>query len=241
MKYLPDHKNLGPFHLKIFGYLLLSILGIPAASAALNSLDSFHPSAVQWELYRQKGSTKVYQAKKSHSSGLVPLKASTILNHPLKKVYSVLSDYNRRDEWVPRLKKSYQFKRIRRERYLAYSLYRSPWPFKNRSVLVDVVDSYDPGKQAITSTITSVAHPDIPHDKSDVRFETKGSLFIKEMDGGKKTYAEITLLNDFKGNIPVWLVNFVQRRWPQKMFKNLNEQLNKKDIQVKSDFFAREQ
>ena len=239
MKYLPEHKNLGPFLLKFIACLLLATIEASPLSAAAKSLDSFNPSTIQWKLYHQENSIKVYQAKKNHSTGLVPLKASTILKHPLEKVYSVMSDYSRRNEWVPRLKKSYQFKRIHKERYLAYSLYNSPWPFKNRSVLVDVIDTYDPNKQTITSTITSVAHPKIPHDKSDVRFETKGTLLIKKMDGGKKTYAEITLLNDFKGNIPIWLVNFVQKRWPQKMFKNLNKQLNKKDIQLNSDFFVR--
>ena len=236
MKYSIEHKNLGLCPIKILSCLFFVLLGVSSSYSASNSLDSFNPSSVEWELYHQDGTTKVYQAKKSHPSGLVPLKASTILNHPLKRVYSVLCDYDRRMEWVPRLKKSYTFKKIGSGHYLGYSLYRSPWPFKNRSVLVNVIDKYDPKQKSIKSIVASMNHPNLPLVNSDVRFDTKGNFFLKEVAGGKKTYAEVTLLNDFKGHIPIWLVNFVQRRWPRKMFKNINKQLNKKDIELNPDF-----
>ena len=230
MNYLIEHKNLGPFLFKILPCLILSAVFANASASTPNSLDSFDPTSVAWELYHHQDSTKVYQAKKSHSTGLVPLKASIILNHPLKRVYSVLNNYDRRAEWVPRLKKSYKFKKFRNGKYLAYSLYNTPWPFKNRSVLVNVSDKYNPRNKTIISTIVSIKNPELPPVDSDVRFDTKGNFFLKSIDGGKKTYAEVVLLNDFKGNIPTWLVNFVQRRWPRKMFTSLKKQLNKKDV-----------
>ena len=233
MKYFPKHKNLTPFPLKTLSYLLVPTLLAPLPlSFASNTLDSFDPSSVDWKLYHQKGSIKIFEAKKYHSSGLVPLKISTLLDHPLEKAYSVLVDYSRRTEWVPRLKKTYIFKKIHPGRYLAYSLYDSPWPFKDRSVLVDIADTYNRRDQTVTSTITSVSHPELPHQNSDIRFDTKGTIVLKEMDGGKKTYAELVLLNDFKGNIPKWLVNFVQRRWPHKMLEHIKIQLNKKNIKI---------
>ena len=221
--------------LKKLGHHLTSALLLFFPLSALASpVSSFDPAAVTWKPYLNEGPSKVYRAAQAIPSGLVPLKASTTFNHPLKRVYSVLSDYNRRVEWVPRLEEAYTVQNIKVGQYIAYTRYDSPFPFHDRSALVKVMDNYDPKTQTIVSTIVSTKHPKVPYKDGEVRLETKGLFLLKSIEGGKKTYGEVILLNDFKGNIPIWLINFVQKSWPLKMFKRLKVQLKKKDIKLKS-------
>ena len=229
MNYLPELKRIGLCPIKKIIFLLL----FSFASWA-SPITSFDPSKVTWKIHKTDGTSKVYQATKAMPSGLVPLKADTTFDHPLERVYSVLSDYNRRVEWVPRLEESYTLPKNDMSQYIAYTRYDSPFPFQDRSALVNVVDRYSSQKQTVVSTIVSIEHPKVPHKKGEVRLETKGLFLLKAIDGGKRTYGEVILVNDFKGNIPIWVINFVQKSWPLKMFKSLKVQLKKEDIKVQS-------
>ena len=231
MKSLPERKKIGPSRIEVIVLLLLFFFADFPTHASNDSYSKFDPSSVAWELYYGQGDTKIYQAAPL-PSGLVPLKASTVFNHPLRKVYSVLYDAKRKPEWVPHLKESHLVKKFHPGRYITYARYDSPWPFKDRSALVDTVDHYDPVTGIIKSTINTVKHPNFSPKDNEVRIYTKGFSTLKEVDGGKKCYGEIVLINDFKGNIPIWLINFVQKKWPLKMFSSLRKQLKKNDIKT---------
>ena len=46
----------------------------------------------------------------------------------------------------------------------------------------------------------------------------------------------MAFLNDFKGMIPTWIINIVQKKWPHKFMKSLRTQLNKADIKIAPEF-----
>ena len=227
-------KNLGPFPTSSVASLFLILLLASFSAEASRTTKTFDPSSVTWKLHLQQGSTKIYHAAPL-DSGLIPLKASTVFNHSLKKVYHVLYDNTRKIEWVPRLKESHLVKKFQKGEYITYSRYNSPWPFADRSALVKIVDSYNPQSKSLHSFVVSTDYSSLPPKSDEVRIYTKGFITLKELDGGKKCSAEMILINDFKGNIPIWLINFVQKNWPAKMFTRLKKQLKKNDIKLLSD------
>ena len=176
----------------------------------------------------------IYKAKKDDKSGIVPIKFQTDLDYSPSRVLAVLAESSRKTEWIPKLKSARTVKLITDTQRVEYTIYNSPWPFDNRSFLIQIDSSVDYKKREIVSELHSITLPEVPVNKDLVRGSTYyGKVVVRGLGPGK-TYLEMTLLADFKGNIPTWIVNIVQGAWPKNMVKNIKKQLKKSDIIVPS-------
>ena len=195
---------------------------------ALESSEQF-----DWKLYRRKEGILIFVAKQAHKSGLVPLKVQTLINHPMSKVVTVLNDQTRRTEWVPRLISNKVIKKINQNKRIDYSHYSSPWPFKDRTFVTEVEYVRVPEMNAFKTLVRSVEVPHIPLHKNRIRAHMySGTFLVVPQDNNTKTFMEVILLTDFKGNIPNWVINMIQKQWPYKMFQGLTKQLNKQDVEA---------
>lgn len=186
----------------------------------------------KWRKHSQKSGIIVYKADSEHKSGLVPIRAEAIIDYPLANIVSVLSDSDRKSEWVPRqvvntiVEEKNPFDRIE------YSQYSAPWPLKDRTFIIKVLGNYNEKEKLLTIDISSVKHPKFPLKEEFVRGETyRGRIELKKL-GPNKTAFQTWLITDFKGGIPNWVINLLQAKWPYKLVKNLNKQLARPDIVV---------
>ena len=218
------------FVMKIFmgACLLLFSLG-----GLANENNGFDPAKLEWRLYMKKDGITIYQADRHPETGLIPLKANTVLNHPVAKVLTVLNDRRRRVEWVPRLLESYTVEGLGTDNRIDYARYHAPWPFQQRTFVIRTHHKYNPATKGVVSTIESVEHPSIPLREDRTRAHSyKGTFLVRPLEGGQKSFAEISLLTDFKGYLPVWLVNIIQKKWPLRMFRGLRNHLDRDDVKV---------
>jgi hypothetical protein len=119
---------------------------------------------------------------------------------------------------------------------IEYARYDSPWPFLDRAFVISTGGRYNEKDKTIYIDIHSTTHKLVPENPDHVRGKTYiGSVFMRGIDK-EKTFFEITLLTDFKGDIPTWIINIVQASWPFKMFTNLKAQLEKPDIKIWPEF-----
>ncbi|MCP4913542.1 MAG: hypothetical protein GY909_10520 [Oligoflexia bacterium] len=185
-----------------------------------------------WHLKEEKNNIKVFSADVHKETGIVPIKAQTTFNHSVAKILSVISDTSRKKEWVPKLLKGYIVEETNEYDRVEYALYDSPWPFDDRAFVISTRGIYNKKDRSILIEIKSIPHDKVPLNPDFVRGETHiGNVYIKYLEP-EKSFFEVILLTDFKGNIPTWIVNIVQAKWPYKMFDNLNRQLAKPGIKI---------
>ena len=196
---------------------------------------SLKPSDFDWKIKEEKDGIKIYSAPK-HESGIIPIKAETIIEDSMPRILSVIADTPRKPEWVPNLMKTHIVELKSKYSRVEYSLYDSPWPFDDRAFVISTNGKYNKKENSVFIDIRSIEHNKVPMNPDHVRGKTYiGSVYMKGLEKNK-TFFQITLLTDFKGSIPSWIINLVQRKWPYKMFRNIKRQLKKDDIQTWDDF-----
>ena len=207
------------------------------------SIDAFSynsASEIVWELHSEDNNISIFLAKEKHKSGLLPMRAKMILNYDMEKVITVVADNTRKREWVPSLIENYTIEHLGDYRRIDFARYDSPWPFDDRYFVLDLKAKYNYKKEAFEFIFSSTKHPRAPKNKKWVEGATYfGSVIIREHGKGK-TFLDMTMITDFKGSIPTWLINFIQRRWPHKTLRNLNRQLAKDDIVLLPQFSTKE-
>jgi hypothetical protein len=214
--------------MKKFITLLATLLMVP--SFALK------PSDFAWALSKEKDGIKIFSAPQHKETGIVPIKAQTVLNHTMPKILSVLATTERKQEWIPKLAEAYIVEQKSKYERVEYARYSSPWPFNDRAFVISTKGRYNPKENTVFIDIHSTEHEKVPLNPDHVRGQTYiGSVYMKGLTKDT-TFFEITLLTDFKGNIPTWIINIVQAKWPFKMFSNLKSQLDKKDIKIWPEF-----
>ncbi len=193
---------------------------------------SFQVPKLDWEISSEKNGVTIYKAEKDEKTGIVPIKFKTILNYPPSRVLAILANAKRKKEWIPQLIYAETIKKISDMERYEYNIYNSPWPFSDRTFLIHLKSHINKEKREIITELRSVDLKEVPVKKDHVRGITYfGKVIVKNSVPGK-TYLEMTLLTDFRGSIPTWVVNLVQGTWPKKMVAKINLQLEKKDIIV---------
>lgn len=185
-----------------------------------------------WKLESDETGLVVYTAEQSRT-GLVPIRFITVLDFPPSKVLTILADTDRRAEWMPNLIEASIVDRIGVDQKIELLRYHFPWPFLDRTFLIDTLNTYDFNDRLIVFKTRSVSLPEIPETGKYVRAETViGTMVVNPRESGRKTYLEAIYLTDMKGVIPKWLINQIQKKWPRKLINALNQQLSRQDIRV---------
>ncbi len=199
------------------------------AASCITQLYALDPiKEFTWEVIHEKGDTKVYKSKnKLPGSDIIPIRAHSIFNAPVKKVLTLLQDTKGRLNWVPRLKEARTIKKLSPYHHIEYSRYTAPWPFYDRSFVIRNKGHFD-DEGSYYARMESTEIKGLKEGKRLVRGKSHfGIVIIKPLDGGKKSYLEMAFLTDFKGNIPDWVINIIQHRWPLDSFARIRKELKK--------------
>lgn len=195
---------------------------------------------IDWKTHSKKDGIHIFVPKSfKHKSGLTPIRFKTVINWPILKVLSVLADNDRKNEWVPKHKESTMLESISLREQVIYYRYDSPWPFNDRVFILRQLASENKKEKAISVDLKSVDHPKAKKDSSSVIGITYDGYTTLKAVGENQTELEMAFLNDFGGNIPKFVINWVQKNWPYKFMKNLSKQLAKDDIVINKKFIQK--
>ena len=185
-----------------------------------------------WKLVSNEKGLFIYSAK-PEKYGIVPIRFHTVLDFPPSRVLTVLGDTERRTEWTPNLVEASIFSRVDIDHKIEYLRYHFPWPFRDRTYLIQTLNYYNSSDRSIVFKTQSVMRREVPETSQYIRADTLlGITIIRPEESGRKTYLEAIFLTDMKGNIPKWLFNEIQKSWPFKMMSGLNQQLSRNDIRI---------
>jgi hypothetical protein len=158
-----------------------------------------------WLLEREKKGIKVF-TKKSRWSRLRDSKAEMLLpNAKIDELVRFICDFDNYPNWVPRCREAKVLARISDHEFIAYMIFKSPWPVADRDCVVRVRVEKDPATGAVT--IHETSEPRYINRRSDiVRIEQMFSDWhIVPQQGG------LMVTNEYStnpgGSIPDWLTN----------------------------------
>ena len=98
---------------------------------------------------------------------------------------------------------------------MIYTAFDAPWPVSDRDFVNRIDYSYDQSKGLVDLHIRSVKHKKAP-ETVGVRARTlRGFYQIKVLDE-HRTRVQVEIVMDPGGLLPAWLVNMIQKGWPEK-------------------------
>ena len=192
---------------------------------------------IDWKQIQDKNGVKVYKPiDYKHSTGLVPIRFVAIINHNISKILTVLDNTADKLSWMPNLKEVFDYKVIDFKEKIVYYRYNTPWPFQDRDFLISSKGEFKKEKNEVYVVVKSVNFAELPKVKNVIRAKAYESFSRIKMISPKETLLEMVFLNDFKGNLPNFIVNYVQAKWPNQFVNRLKKKLETGKIVINKNF-----
>jgi hypothetical protein len=164
-----------------------------------------------WEKIQEKDGISVFQMEIPGTDN-VAFRGEMMMNVPIEKIFSALSDESHLKDWVDHLKTSKVLEIVNEYEAVIYQEISIPWPFKNRD-FVFRVKAFRNGENKVFIVFKSEVHPNAPPSVG-VRGEIiEGSYTLTPIDKSL-CKLELEIISDPKGAIPKWLVHLFQKNWP---------------------------
>jgi hypothetical protein len=192
-------------------FIILLILCIPSLG-------------LSWELSLNKDGIKVFTRKTDFSS-VKEFRAETIIKSPLSTLIAIIDDVPFGPHWIPNNKVNKVIKKISPTEKYIYSIYQTPWPFKNRDLVNFQYIVQDKNDKSVT--INAKGAPSFVPLKEDLVRIPKSKGFWKLIplkDGYVKVIQQGA--GEPGGNAPSWVINIFIIDGPYKTCLNLMSLVN---------------
>lgn len=184
------------------------------------------PSAVAWQLVKDKDAIKVYTAEAA-SGSLKYIKVEADLNGTIKNFNAVIRDVPNQTRWVYKTKRSYIIRANSENDLLYYNETTLPWPMSNRDAAIHMKIMEDTLHHELFVTTVGEAAA-IPETDKLVRVPRFLGNWSVRNAGAGKIHVHYFLYIDPGGTIPAWVINLFITKGPYETFIGLANQLQSK-------------
>ena len=193
--------------------------------------------APAWQQFDQEDGILMFR-RDVPGSDVVALRGEGFVAAPISRVASVLIDRKRATEWIDRLVKTKELRKISETESINWNHIRTPTPLKDRDFVFKTVLTTDPAKKQVLFSYYSVKDPAAPETDDYVRGSFQQGKFELTMASRKNKDGSVTrgtivvaeVMVDPRGSVPTFMVNLVQRSWPFKTLTALRKQAAKPDM-----------
>ena len=208
---------------RFFALTLLTVLrasGLASASA---------PAQSEWQKLGEQDGISVY-GREVPGVSLLAMRGEGIVNAPILRVASVLSDTARAHEWVDSVAETRTLRKLSDTEYVSWNHVATPWIIKDRDFVFDTKLELIPSARQVALNYHSVYDAAAPKT-SYIRGQfIYGKFVLTSVEAGKRTHVLAELLCDPKGSVAKWMVNLVQKDWPHSTITRLRRQVAKADV-----------
>jgi hypothetical protein len=208
---------------RVFALTLVALLratGLASASA---------PSAGDWQKLAEEDGISVF-GREMPGVSLLAMRGEGVVNAPILRVASVLSDTARSHEWVDSVAETRTLRKLSDSEYVSWNHVTTPWVLKDRDFVFTTKLELIPKAQQVALNYHSVSDPAAPKTQYIRGQFIYGKFVLTSFDSGKQTRVLAELLCDPKGSVAKWMVNMVQKDWPHSTIQRLRRQVAKPDV-----------
>ncbi len=206
---------------RVFALTLVALVranGLASASA---------PAA--WEKLAEQDGISVF-GREVPGVSLLAMRGEGVVNAPILRVASVLSDTARSHEWVDSVAETRTLRKLSDTEYVSWNHVTTPWVLKDRDFVFTTKLELIPTAKQVALNYHSVNDPAAPETQYVRGQFIYGKFVLTSIDGGKQTRVLAELLCDPKGSVAKWMVNMVQKDWPHSTIARLRRQVAKPDV-----------
>ena len=186
----------------------------------------------KWKEISNETGIQTYE-KMTQAVDRVAFRGEMLVPSSLERIATVLNDYELRKQWIDSLVEAHQVKRISLLERIEYNHTKVQWPFQDRDFLYHVDIRVAKKPKTMMLVMKSIEDPAEPPQKDRVRGEIIYSYYyMKEIEPKTSTKVIIEMSVDPKGEIPKWLVELAQKKWPYNTLKRMRAMALKKDLVV---------
>ena len=159
--------------------------------------------------------------------GILPFKATAVLNVPYQKVVMALVDVERKNSWAPKLKSTTVHNEKSANCFEYSEYYTTPWPYKDREFLLLGTVDYN-GDRILFSAVNSENKP--LADTSHLLVDIEKLEFAIIPLSVNITRVSFTFSGDLGGWIPHFVRAIIQKKWPVRFIQSLQKTINKNEV-----------
>ncbi|HDP24846.1 MAG TPA: hypothetical protein ENN34_05320 [Deltaproteobacteria bacterium] len=181
-----------------------------------------------WILKKDAEGIKVY-TRSVEGSDSNEFKAITDVDAPIEVLLEVFQDIPSFPQWYGFCKEIRLIEQVSPIHRIIYFVLETPWPVKDRDMVVEVRDDVDTSPGTALITMHALEEEMVSRNERYVRMtEVRGSAVLESIDG-KRTHVVHTVLADPAGFIPAAVSNMLQKEQPFLTLKGLKEMV-KQDV-----------
>ncbi len=208
---------------RVFALTLVALVrasGLASASA---------PTPDPWQKLGESDGISVF-GRELPGISLLAMRGEGVVNAPLLRVASVLSDTARSHEWVDSVAETRTLRKLSDTEYVSWNHVTTPWVLKDRDFVFTTKLELIPPARQVALNYHSVNDPAAPKTQYIRGQFIYGKFVLTSLAGGKQTRVLAELLCDPKGSVAKWMVNIVQKDWPHSTIVRLRRQVAKADV-----------
>jgi hypothetical protein len=228
--------------LKIMALSAMLVLAVPVALVAEPKPAPKAQKLPPWEKFDEEDGISVYR-RDVPGSDVVALRGEGVIDAPILRVASVLTDTARAHEWIDSLEETKVIRKISDTEYVKWDHIGTPFVLADRDFVFKVKLEVKGKEKQMLVRFHSVQDSAAPKTDYVRGHFIYGMYVLTSIDGGKKTRLLTELLCDPKGSVAKWMVNLFQKSWPYNTITALRKQVKKgnvKDNPKLKDAFVRE-
>jgi len=206
------------FSFIIFSFIIFSVFASPDLRGPIEHSD--------WIKVDEVDDISIYQNKQGMIDGVIPLQAKGIIAANVSQILLVLSESNRRQEWLPRWREGRMVQKLSNVSRIETNVTSMPWPFTDREFTYQVNGEIDYQNHSLSLHMKSIDYPK-QHNDTVSGFLHAGLFKIVKIDENRSEFTMMFFSNP-NGSIPHWVVNIAQKRWPYIFINSLRKQVVKR-------------
>lgn len=219
--------------IKIAARVLVSLLLFTFESSASQA------EGTEWKKLDEEDQVIVYE-REIPGSPVVAFRGSTTIDAPIAKIARVLDDSSRRKEWIAKVVDAYTIKQVSAMERWEYNHTEGNLLFQGRDFVFTATNELNRKTKEVWIKLKSGVLPELGPKDGVTRGELINSEYYLKVLEPSKTFVQVQIMADPKGNIPKWLVNLYQKDWPIKTLNGIRRQVKKPfvtDLEILNTYF----
>ena len=204
-----------------FSFLIITLI----CSSTLYGLDKeFDRVKIigEWKKVLEEDGVEIFLAEVPDSK-FKAFRSRGIVKGNIEKYLALFREVGEMKKWSPKIIDKVVLKEVSDIEAITYQIDDIPWPVQDRDLILSNKLYLDKEEKCLKVLLHSVEDPSRPPNNDYIRAQVDWAVFSIRPQTKDTTYIDFMIHADPKGNIPAWVVNQIQRKWPYKFLKNSEE------------------